>query len=61
MNRSHDFDQLEAVKTDSRIRRFFQDVSMIMEAHNPNQVIETYMKEKAARFQGFMVTLNERK
>ena len=58
---SGDYDHLDHIKTDSSIRRFFAEISSILEVHNPNHKVETYLKEKVTKLQGVMVVLAERR
>ena len=43
------------------VRRFFRDLSILLERKNPNGRAEKYIKDKLAKLQGIIVAFGERK
>eukprot|EP00347_Sterkiella_histriomuscorum_P012397 403368732 len=58
---SHEYDTLDNIKTDNKIKRYFQQIAQIMEINNPGSQCEIYLREKIQKLQGIIIALEERK
>ena len=56
-----EYDHLDIIKSDTRIRLFFGKVATTAEDNNPSLQCDAYLREKLSKLQGIITALKERK